>query len=167
VIVDAALIIDAVADPGPRGLAARQALADQPPAEALMAPGHFAFEIISGLWAAAQRPGHPLQPAEVAQALRDAEAFEITIEAIPWADVHRAWALAQESLRYADAIYVAAAERHQSGLLTTDTRIIWSGLQVGCQIIAVTPSWPGQPVPGGGRRPGCQGRGPGSGTSSR
>ncbi len=136
-IVDASLVIDAVADSGSRGIAARDALADQPAAEPLIAPGHFAVEVMSGLWAAANRPSHPLQPADLAPALRDAEAFEILIEATSWTDVHRAWALALGSLRYADAIYVAAAERHATALLTADTRIERSGAPIGCRIITV------------------------------
>jgi len=121
-IVDASLVIDAVADAGPRGEAARQALADHVPSERLLAPGHFAFEVMSGLRAAANRPGHPLQPADLDQALLDSESLEITIEGTPWVDVHRAWVLAQASLRYSDAIYVAAAERHGLTLLSRSTR---------------------------------------------
>lgn len=139
-IVDASLIIDAVADPGPRGIAARDALAAQPVAESLTAPGHFAFEVMSGLHAAGTRPHHPLRLADVPQALRDAESFEIRIEATPWADVHRAWALGMGSLRYADALYVAAAERHQTGLLTADARIARSGAAVRCEVITVVPA---------------------------
>ncbi len=139
-IVDASVVIDAVADPGPRGEAARSALARQPATEPLVAPGHFAFEILAGLRAAANRPGHPLVEADVAQAMADAEAFEIDIEATPWRDVHRAWALAQGSLRYADAIYVAAAERHRTGLLTADARIERSGAPRTCQIVTVSPA---------------------------
>ena len=52
-----------------------------------------------------------------------AEALEIVIEATPWPDVQRAWALAQGSVRYADAINVAAAERHGTALLTADGQI--------------------------------------------
>ena len=122
-IVDASLVIDVVADPGPRGDAARAALAAVPAGEPLTAPGHFAFEVMSGLGAAANRPNHPLQRADLASALHAAEALEIVIEATPWLDVHRAWALAQGSLRYADAIYVAAAERHGTALLTAVSRI--------------------------------------------
>lgn len=136
-IVDASLIIDAVADPGPRGTAARDALAAIPATEPLISPGHFAFEVMSGLGAAASRPNHPLQSDDLAQALRDAEAFEISIEATPWSDVHRAWELAQGSLRYADGIYVAAAERHATGLLTADARIERSGAKIACPIITV------------------------------
>lgn len=136
-IVDASLIIDAVADSGPRGIAARAALAAVPATEALISPGHFAFEVMSGLGAAANRPNHPLQPADVAQALRDAESFEILIEATPWSDVRRAWDLAQGSLRYADAIYIAAAERHATALLTADNRIERSGARIACEIITV------------------------------
>jgi predicted nucleic acid-binding protein len=136
-IVDASLVIDAVADSGPRGSAAREALAALPAAEPLIAPGHFAFEIMSGLAAAANRPGHPLQPADLVQALRDAESFEILLEATPWSDVHRAWVLAQGSLHHADAIYVAAAERHGSALLTADHRIERSGAKIRCKVITV------------------------------
>jgi predicted nucleic acid-binding protein len=143
VIVDASLVIDAVADPGPRGAAARDALVDQPAAEPLIAPGHFTFEIMSGLRAAANRPHHPLREAELEEALRAAESLEIELEATPWADVHRAWALAQASLRYADAIYVAAAERHRTALLTTDSRIERSHAPYTCQIITIGP--PEQP----------------------
>jgi predicted nucleic acid-binding protein len=138
-IVDASLVIDAVSDPGPQGEAARGALAEQPAAEPLTAPGHFTFELMSGLNAAAGRPGHPLQPNGLRQALLDAEAYEIEIEATPWADVHRAWELAQQSLRYADAVYVAAAERHGTGLLTADRRIERSGARMHCRVITVIP----------------------------
>jgi predicted nucleic acid-binding protein len=137
VIVDASLIIDAVSDSGARGAAARNALGEQPVAEALIAPGHFPFEVMSGLRAAANRPVHPFQAADFPQALRDAESYEITIEGTPWADVHRAWELAEQSLRYADAIYVAAAERHGTALLTADGRIECSGASVRCRIITV------------------------------
>ncbi len=136
-IVDAPVVIDAVSDAGPRGVAARAALADLEPAEPLIAPGHFAVEIMSGLGAAAKSPGHPLQPEDLAQTLDLAEAFGVVMEATPWSDVHRAWALAQGSLRYADAIYVAAAERHRTALLTADGQIQRSGAVVTCPIITV------------------------------
>lgn len=139
-IIDASLVIDAVADHGARGEAARAALAAQPAAEPLIAPGHFAFEVCSGLRAAANRPDHPLTEQNLVTALSDAESFEINIEATPWRDVHRGWELSQGSLRYADAIYVAAAERHQTALMTADARIELSGAQVTCPIITVAPS---------------------------
>lgn len=138
-IVDASLVLDVVADPGPRGVAARAALATVPAAEQLTAPGHFAFEVMSGLDAAANRPNHPLQPADLASALQAAEALEIVIEATPWLDVHRAWALAQGSLGYADAIYVASAERHGTALLTADSQIERSGAPIECEVITVGP----------------------------
>ena len=65
---------------------------------------------MSGLGAASRQLGDPLQPAGLGETLEAAEALEIVIEATPWPDVHRAWTLAQGSLRYADASYVAAAE---------------------------------------------------------
>ncbi len=141
-IVDASLVIDAVADSGPRGIAAREVLAAQPAAEPLIAPGHFAFEVMSGLRAAANRPQHPFQPSDLTPALHDAEAIEIVIEATPWADVHRAWALANGSLRYADAVYVAAAERHGTTLLTADARIERSGSPIRCTVATVGPAEP-------------------------
>jgi len=140
VIVDASLVIDVVADPGSRGDAARAALAAVPATEKLLAPGHFAFEVMSGLGAAANRPNHPLQPADLATALQAAAALEIVIEGTPWSDVDRAWTLAQGSLRYADAIYVAAAERHGTALLTADSQIERSGALIGCKIITIQPS---------------------------
>lgn len=138
-IVDASLIIDAVADAGARGEAARRALADHPASEELLAPGHFAFEVMSGLRAAANRPGHPFQAGGIEEALSDAESFEVVIEGTPWVDVRRAWTLAQGSMRYPDAIYVAAAERHGVGLLTSDARIERSGAAFKCEVTTVTP----------------------------
>ena len=139
-IIDASVVIDAVTDAGPCGQAARQALADHPASESLCAPGHLAVEILSGLVVAANRPSHPLQPDQIEQVLLDAEALEITIEATPWADVRRGWALAQSSLRYPDAIYVASAERHATALLTSDARIERSGAPIRCPVITVRPS---------------------------
>ncbi|MDQ2845719.1 MAG: PIN domain-containing protein [Actinomycetota bacterium] len=139
-IVDASLVIDVVADPGSRGDAARAALAAVPAAEKLLAPGHFAFEVMSGLGAAATRPNHPLQPADLATALQAAAALEIVIEGTPWSDVDRAWNLAQGSLRYADAIYVAAAERHETALLTADSQIERSGALIRCELITIQPA---------------------------
>ena len=95
---------------------------------------------MSGLHAAGNRPRHPFRLADVPQALRDAESFEIRIEATPWVDVHRAWALGLGLLRFADALYVAAAERHQTGLLTADARIARSGAPVDCEVITVVPA---------------------------
>src|SRR5699024_10805288 len=132
--------IDAVADSGARGPAARAALAAQPAMEPLVAPGHFAFEVLSGLRAAANRHGHPLTDTEVVTALAGAEALESVIEATRWSDVHRAWELAQTSLRFADALYVATAERHRTSLLTSDARIERSGAPMTCRIVTVSPT---------------------------
>ncbi|WP_238159030.1 type II toxin-antitoxin system VapC family toxin [Mycobacterium sp. MFM001] len=136
-------MIDAIVDSGPRGQAARRALAEHPASEPLVAPGHFAVEILSGLVAAANRPTHPLQADQIDQALMDAEAFEISIDATPWADVRRAWTLAQTSLRYPDAIYIASAERLATALITSDTRIERSGAPIRCPIITVQPDHDG------------------------
>ncbi|MGH8981005.1 MAG: type II toxin-antitoxin system VapC family toxin [Acidimicrobiales bacterium] len=139
-IIDASIVIDAVADAGPRGVAARRALGEQPAAEALVAPGHFAFEVMSGLRAAAARPSHPFTVADLPEALGEAETYEIVIEGTPWTDVRRAWELAEGSLRYTEAVYVAAAERHHTALLTADSRIERSGASMRCQIITVSPA---------------------------
>lgn len=136
-IVDASVVIDAVVDPGRRGIDARTALAALPAAEPLIAPGHFAFEVMSGLTAAANRPSHPFRPGDIMIALEDAAAYEVDIEATPWADVHRAWTLSRGSLRYADAVYVAAAERHRTSLLTADDRIARSRAPITCRVITV------------------------------
>ena len=138
-IVDASVVIDAVVDPGPRGRAARDALGAVPPDEPLTGPGHLAVELLSGLWAAARRPSHPLAEDQVPAALVDASALGIEIEATPWDDVIRAWELSRQSLRYTDAVYVASAERARTTLLTADTRIGRSGAAVSCPIVTVEP----------------------------
>jgi predicted nucleic acid-binding protein len=137
VIIDASVAIDAVADSGRRGAAAREALSELPAAEPLLAPGHFPIELLSGLRAAANRPSHPFRAEHIPQILLDAEDLGITVEATPWLDVRRAWVLAQSSLRYADAIYVAAAERHRTALLTADIRIGRSGAMIFCEVVTV------------------------------
>lgn len=57
--------------------------------------------------------------------------------------MHRGWELSEQSLRYGDlrhgdAVYVAAAERHHTALLTADGRIDRSGTLARCQLITVT-----------------------------
>ena len=136
-IIDASVVIDAVADPGDRGAVARAAIGNHPPMEPLVAPGILAFEMMSGLHAAARRPGHPLDEGEVSDALADAAAYEIRLERIPWDDVLRAWELSQGSLRCADAIFVAAADRLHMTLLTSEARIERSGAMVGCTIMTL------------------------------
>jgi predicted nucleic acid-binding protein len=137
VIIDASVAIDAVADSGHRGTAARDALSQLPATEPLLAPGHFPIELLSGLRAAAHRPGHPLRLEDIPQILLDAEDLGIAVEATPWLDVRRAWVLAQSSLRFADAVYVAAAERHATSLLTADTRIGRSGALIFCEVVTI------------------------------
>ncbi len=139
-IVDASVVIDAVADSGPRGIAARTALADIPPDEALLAPGHLAVEVLSGLLAAVRRPDHPLTEAEIPATLVDAEHLGIDIRATPWRDVARAWELSRGSLRYADAVYIAMTERERSSFLTADGRIERSGALFNCEIVTIRPS---------------------------
>lgn len=136
-IIDASVAIDALADSGHRGAAAREALSTLPATEPLLAPGHFPIELLSGLRAAANRPGHPLRSDDIPQMLLDVEDLGILVEATPWLDVRRAWTLAQSSLRYADAVCVAAAERHGTALLTADARIGRSGATILCDILTI------------------------------
>lgn len=136
-IIDASVVVDAAGDVRERGDAARAALASCPEQEVLSAPGHLAIEVLSGLRACANRPTHPLRPEEVADALVDAEALGITIETTPWSDVRRAWELSLASLRYTDGLYVAAAERLGTTLLTVDARIARSGAKVRCEVVTV------------------------------
>jgi hypothetical protein len=101
------------------------------------------------------KPKKGLNEEIVGRALRRAESLGIEIEATPWADVHRAWTLSQASLRYSDAIYVAAAERHGIVLLTTDKGIARSGAPMHCQVLTVIPGEDHHTArhlrPGGGR----------------
>lgn len=136
-IIDASVAIDAIADSGRRGISARETLGSLPASEALIAPGHFAIEILSGFNALATRPASSFHVDEIAPALADAADLGVTIEATPWEDVARAWDLAQQSLTYADAIYVAAAERHRTALLTSDARLERSGAGFNCPVIVI------------------------------
>lgn len=138
-IVDASVVVDAICDPGPRGEAARGAVGGQPVFEPLIAPGHFAVEVMSALRAAANRPTHPFQPADIPGALEEAEGYGIHVESTPWGDIRRAWVLSEQSLRYTDAVYVATAERHEAILLTTDARIERSGADIRCRVLTVAP----------------------------
>lgn len=140
-IIDASVVIDVVTDAGTRGDAARVALAKIPAEEPLHAPGHFAVEVLSGLKAVAGRPGAGFCSGDIAVALAEAEALGVDIEATPWVDVQRAWRLSG-SLRYADALYVAAAERRETTLLTADARIERSGAPYRCPIRTILPNEP-------------------------
>jgi predicted nucleic acid-binding protein len=93
---------------------------------------------MSGLRAAANRPGHPFTSDDIVAALLSAEALQISMEATPWADVQRARTLSG-SLRYADAVCMATAERHDTVLITADGRIESAGAPVRCAIITVRP----------------------------
>lgn len=68
------------------------------------------------------------------------KALEIDFQATPWDDVRPGREPARTSLRFVDAIHVAAAERHGTGLLTSDARIGRSGAPLSCPIITVSPA---------------------------
>lgn len=135
-IVDSSVLVDAVADSGARGDDARTAL--RQPGEKLVAPGLLAVEVLSALRRLAVDESADFSVEDVPAALDDAEALGIEIEATPWEDVRRAWELSQGSVRYADGVFVAAAERHRVALVTSDGRLARSGAQVRCQIIDLT-----------------------------
>lgn len=136
-IIDASVVIDAVADDGPRGTAAREALRVVPADEPLLAPGHHAVEVLAGLRviAALRRRSSPVR--DVPYLMDQAEKFGIRIEGTPWVDMHRAWDLAQGSLSLADAVYIAAAERLRTAFLTADRRIERSGAAFRCDLVTV------------------------------
>lgn len=130
-IIDASVMIDAVTDAGPRGAVARRALADLPADEPLVAPGHHAVEVLAGLRRVFRRTDLAAQADAL---LVQAERLGVRIEATPWSDVRRAWQLSLASLSLADAVYVAAAERHRTTLLTADQRISRSGADIACEV---------------------------------
>lgn len=135
-IVDASIVIDLITDSGARAEAADQALSRIAESEPLVAPGHFAVELMSGLNAVGGRPRHRFTAEQVQEAITQAGSLGIEVEAIPWTDISRAWELSG-SLRFADALYVAAAERHETTLLTCDGRIARSGAPFTCQVLTV------------------------------
>lgn len=132
-IVDTSVLVDAVTDSGARGYEARTVL--RQPGEKLIAPGLLAIEVLSALRRIAADESADFSVEDVPAALDDAEGLGIEIEATQWDDVRRAWELSQGSVRYADGVFVAAAERHQIALVTSDGRLARSGAPVRCQII--------------------------------
>lgn len=135
-IVDASVAVDAVTDSGERGRAARAALRAVPAADRLLAPGHFAVEVLAALKYLADRESTGFVAADIPSSLSFVEGLGISLEATPWADVQRAWRLSG-SLRYTDGIYVAAAERHRMDLLTADRKIATSGAPFNCTIVTI------------------------------
>ncbi|MBP8881814.1 MAG: type II toxin-antitoxin system VapC family toxin [Dermatophilaceae bacterium] len=131
-IIDASVAVDAVTDPGERGQAARTFLAQLPVGERLHAPGHFAIEVLSALGAIARRPSTGFSEDDIDAALVTLGALGIDIDPTTWADVTRAWTLSAGSVRYSDAIYLAAAERHREAVVTSDSRLARSGAAVSC-----------------------------------
>jgi predicted nucleic acid-binding protein len=136
VIVDASVIVDALTDELERGAAARESLSRISDSEALIAPAHFAIELMSGLRAVAKRPGRLFSLDDVPRALAHAGSLGIDVEPTPWGDISRAWELSG-SLRFTDALYVASAERHDTAFLTCDMRIARSGAPFTCPVLTV------------------------------
>lgn len=132
-IVDTSALVDALADSGARGVAARKALTR--PGERLAAPGLLAVEVLAALRRLIADADADFGPDDVLAALDEAERYGIEIEGTPWADVRRAWELAQGSIRYTDGVFVAHAERTQRPLVTADGRLSRSRAQVRCTII--------------------------------
>ena len=141
VIIDASLVIDAVADPGPRGIAARDALAAErgrrtaDRAGTLRVRGHV------------RTPGRREPPATIPcgmptwSRLCGTRSLSGSRSKPPLGRTYIAPGCSRRrSLRYADAIYVAAAERQHTALLSADARIERSGAPVTCEIITVVPS---------------------------
>lgn len=132
-IVDTSVLVDAVTDAGRRGSAARLALATTE--ETLLAPGHLATELLGALRRIVVDSSQDFELGDVADALANAEAYGVEIDATPWADVRRAAELALGSVRYTDGVFVAMAERMGHALLTADSRLARSGAPINCEVI--------------------------------
>ncbi|HWL44715.1 MAG TPA: type II toxin-antitoxin system VapC family toxin [Ilumatobacter sp.] len=135
-IVDTSALVDAITDSGARGAAARAALSQ--PGDRLFAPGLLAVEVLSALRRLAADVSADFDLADIPSALLDAEQYGIEIEGTPWPDVHRAWELAQGSIRYSDGVFIAAAERTDRPLLTSDGRLARSRAPIHCDLIDLT-----------------------------
>ena len=127
-IVDASVIVDALVVKGVDGDRARSALAAD---DDLYGPGHLPLEITSAL--ARLVRADILTADQMRTALTDAAAFGITVVETTVNDTLRVLDL--PSLRIADALYVALAERLRQPLLTTDARMARSGTTTSCRII--------------------------------
>ncbi|MEI4273615.1 type II toxin-antitoxin system VapC family toxin [Klenkia sp. LSe6-5] len=136
-IVDASVLVDALAGAATRSALARDALAGVPAGEPLVAPGLVTAEVLAGLRSCAHDQSNPFTADDVPRALAEVAQYGIRIEATPWADVQRAHELSLGSLRYTDALYVAAAERRRTSLLTSDARIGRSGAPMTCTVVTV------------------------------
>lgn len=134
-IVDTSVIVDAVTDAGERGAAARRELSE--PGVSWRAPGLLAVEVLSALRRLALDDSVDFAADDIARALDEAEGYGIHIDPIPWYDVRRAWDLSLGSVRYADGVFVAAAERQGMTLITADGRLARSGALVRCPIVCL------------------------------
>lgn len=93
--------------------------------------------MLSALAVIAGRPEVDFVEDDIPIALEALSRLGMQIEATPWSGVARAWQLSRGSVRYSDAIYIAAAERGDEVLLTSDSRLARSGATVACQIRAL------------------------------
>lgn len=132
-IIDTSALVDALADGGERGAAARRALTQ--PGEHLAAPGLLAVEVLSALRRLAVDDAVDFTEDDVAAALDEAEGYGVQIDGTPWSDVRRAWELAHGPIRYTDAVFVAHAERTGRPLITADGRLGRSGANLRCTIV--------------------------------
>lgn len=114
-VVDASVVVDALAGVGARGARAARAIRNTE----LVAPAHMKLEAVSA-WRK-----HSLRGTLSEQSTRDAlgalrrlDVREVPIEPL----LERAWEL-RENLSVADAAYVALAERLHAPLITSDARL--------------------------------------------
>jgi len=117
IVVDASAVVLSLADQGPRGAAARAALAADPE---WVAPEHVLIEVMQslrGLYLAKEVTAE--QAAEVARRLP-----ELTIRKVEIAPLlGRIWEL-KDNLTPDDAAYVAVAEACGAPLITADLRLM-------------------------------------------
>lgn len=116
IVVDAALLVDALTDDGPVGDAAQAALAADPH---WAAPEHLRVEVTSavrGRWLAGKLTG---ERADAAVRILN----QLAVRYAPWDELaERVWELRRNVTPY-DAAYLALAEARGCPLVTTDAKL--------------------------------------------
>lgn len=124
IVVDANVMVMALAGPSDRGEAARSALfAD----DEWAAPAHMPLEVVRTLHKAALT--NQLATADAEAAFRAMAAVQITYVETDSLLLHTVWKLRHDVSIY-DAAYLAVAALHDAPLITFDSRLAKGALQV-------------------------------------